>query len=162
MSLRDKYKTDATPTPAPLAVESQPSSTPTPARDLAAVRARLAQRPSPGVNPPEAVIPPTAFDRTTEELPDGTAQPIEAGVSGLELAGGGLNTSGSGPTRGQKAAATRAANKNRAPRAAAKVVTDTSDQTDAEFAAEVKVAEQITLEAFSLEQLLREVFRRIQ
>lgn len=111
--------TPATTTPSPA---SPTPPTPGAGRDLAAVRARLAQRQSPGVNPPEAAIPPTAFDRTTAEAPDGSLVLLPNHQEVLKAAAKTAAVQGSAPpasdagslTRGQKAAATRAANKAKA------------------------------------------------
>lgn len=136
-------------------------------RDLAAVRAALARRASPGVNPPESKIPETAFDRTTAEGPDGSLVLLpnhqevlkavaKAGGSGSQSAPSPEPTTSvseaGGLSRGQKAAATRAANKAKAsaPPAespAAPAVSDTASTGS-------------DLDGFTTEQLLAEIIRR--
>ncbi len=99
-------------------------------RDLAAMRAKLASRQSGGVNPPEAAASQTEalFEPRTKEAPDGTAVPLDdapatsagpaasAGTTATETGSVASAPEPGGPalTRGQKAAATRAANKAKA------------------------------------------------
>lgn len=147
------------------AAASPATGSPAPAgRDLAAVRARLAQRTSPGVNPPEAAIPPAAFDRTTKEGPAGEAIPLENHQEVLKaaakaaVAGVAPAASPAGElTRGQKAAATRAANKAAASTVAPVAAAAPSEPAPA--ATEEFVG--ACLQDFTLEQLLREVVRRV-
>lgn len=131
MGLKDNYAklagqpTPASPPPvsAPVAASAAPAPAPVqttvapPAaggmRDLAAMRAKLAQRQTGGVNPPEAAaaVQPALFEPKTQETADGGAEPIpspDATPSAPETA-----PPAPAPelTRGQKAAATRAAKK---------------------------------------------------
>lgn len=159
------------------AAASPATGSPDPAvRDLAAVRARLAQRQSPGVNPPESKVPETAFDRTTAEAPDGSLvllpnhQDVLKAAAKVASSSAPLTPAATGGelTRGQKAAATRAANKAAKasePSTPAPVAVEPPSapaEVDEEFEAEVKFAEAVTLAGFTLEQLLGEVLRRFK
>lgn len=171
MGLRDNYtpapSNEMPPVGAQTAVTaaiagSEPSSN---ARDLAALRARLAR--NGGVNPPEAEIPNDALDRTTRETPDGGAEPLPAPAP---AEGAGTAIPQEQPvvslSRGQKAAATRAANKV----AAASVAPSKESATESvapvapprEGATTSDTVYAYDLSAFSLEQLLREVLKRVQ
>lgn len=137
-------------------------------RDLAAMRAKLAQRQTGGVNPPEAVaaVTPALLEPRTQETPDGGAEPLPSAADpGAATPGSAspapatpVSPSGSEPsaapelTRGQKAAATRAAKK-----AAAQAETPTASAGAAPSVGESATLSRIAdaLEALVLMEVIR-------
>ena len=107
--------TPAPPSPgvssAPVAASLAPTVPPAQARDLAALRERLAGGQNGGVNSPEGAekLTPALLEPRTQEV-DGVTQPI-AQPAESSAAPAASDTAGTGLTRGQKAAATRAAKK---------------------------------------------------
>lgn len=136
MGLKDKYQ-QAVGGPVAPPAQARPATAPAPAptaggdapvRDLASMRAKLAQRQTGGtMNPAEAVasVTPELLEPRTQETPSGTAEPAPGWtenknglvVRDASAPAAALEAPASATpelTRGQKAAATRAANRAKA------------------------------------------------
>lgn len=126
---------------------------PKPIRNLSALRTQLAG--TGGVNPPEATIAANVLEPQTRETADGGAEPIAS--SQTPAAG----TTGPALTKGQRAAATRAANKAAASAASAAPATPTTSQPAG--AAELSSVDWPTFfEKVATHELLAELFRRFR